>query len=491
VADVSGQPFPPGEYPVVVVGSGPGGLQTSYSLSRFGVEHAVISRDEAPGGMFRRFPLYQRLVSWTKPDAPCEPGTREYEWYDHNSLIGDQPEHQATVVPFMDRSYMVPSRPEMEQGLAAFTEKAGVRVRYGCTWESTRREDDGRLVLGTSDGEYRCRAAVFALGVTEPWKSAVPGIEHVPHYAEAGQPGEYQGKRVFVIGKRNSGFELANGLLPWARQVFLGSPGPVDTTVLALSSVRVRNLQPYEDAGFGGGTFVLDVALEQIERSEDGYRVIGAGTTRAGRLDLVVDAVIAATGFATPLRDLPALGVRTLAQGRIPALTPYWESDAGSGIYFAGSTTQGAAGLKKHGVGSSSAAVHGFRYNARAMAEHLAETHLGLKVPRPRVEPRDLVRYLLREATRAPELWAQKAYLARAVSGEGDTQVLPLVEWLDHPRDRSVAITVEMNERGEIYPTAYLDRKGAVEEEVLPPHHLNDFEGQEHRRQLESFLQPK
>jgi hypothetical protein len=198
--------------------------------------------------------------------------------------------------------------------------------------------------------------------------------------------------------------------------------------------------------------------------------------------------VIAATGFATPLRDLPALGVRTFAQGRIPALTPYWESEAGSGIYFAGSTTQGAAGLKKHGVGSSSAAVHGFRYNARAMAIHLAETHLGLKVPRPRVEPSDLVPYLLREATRAPELWAQKAYLARTVSGQGEPQLLPLVDWLDRPRDRSVAITVEMNEKGEIYPTVYVDRKGAVQEHLLPPHHLNDFEGQEYRRRLESFL---
>src|SRR5437867_3220089 len=124
VAELSGQPFPPGDYPVVVVGSGPGGLQTSYSLSRLGIAHAVISADDAPGGMFRRFPLYQRLVSWTKPDAPCAPGTREYEWYDQNSLIGDQPEHQWTVVPFMGRSSVVLSRPEMEHGLAAFAWKA-------------------------------------------------------------------------------------------------------------------------------------------------------------------------------------------------------------------------------------------------------------------------------------------------------------------------------------------------------------------------------
>ena len=129
VAGVDERPFPPGEYPVVVVGSGPGGLQTSYCLTRLGVPHAAISQDDAPGGMFRRFPVFQRLLSWTKPDAPAEPGTREYEWYDHNSLVGDEPGHQATVPPVMDRTFFVPSRPEMEAGLAGFAEKAAVRFR--------------------------------------------------------------------------------------------------------------------------------------------------------------------------------------------------------------------------------------------------------------------------------------------------------------------------------------------------------------------------
>ena len=31
------RPFPPGAYPVVVIGSGPGGLQISYSLRRLGI----------------------------------------------------------------------------------------------------------------------------------------------------------------------------------------------------------------------------------------------------------------------------------------------------------------------------------------------------------------------------------------------------------------------------------------------------------------------
>jgi thioredoxin reductase len=483
------RPFPPGDYPVVVVGSGPGGLQTAYCLRRLGVEHALISADDAPGGMFRWAPIYQRLLSWSKPDAPCEPGTREYEWYDHNSLVAEEPDCQALVPSFMDRKYMVPSRIEMEQGIAAFADRAGVRVRYGCRWEGTRREGDGRLVLVTSDGEYRCRAAVFAIGTTTPWKSPIPGIEDVPHYAETGEPRRYQGKRVFVIGKRNSGFEVADGLLPWARQVFLGSPRPVSTKVIALASVRVRYLQPYEDAGLGGGTFALDVALERLERTASGWRVIGRGTTREGRLELEVDETIAATGFSSPLLDLPDLGVRTVAQGRIPALTAFWESEHGSGVYFAGNATQGAAGLKKHGVGSSSAAVHGFRYNARVMARQLAETHLGMPVARERVEREELGAYLLQEATRAPELWAQKSYLARAVSLEdGASEILPLAHFLDAGGPDAVAVAVEADAQGEVYPALYLRRRGQVSEHLLPPHPLHDFRTPEHERELAALL---
>jgi thioredoxin reductase len=490
------RPFPPGEYDVVVVGSGPGGLQTAYSLARTGIPRcAVLSRDSGPGGMFRRFPVYQRLISWTKPEAPFERGTREYEWYDHNSLVGDEREHQALVPEFMDRAFDVPARAEMEAALVEFATRGDVRVRYGCEWLSTRCDDAG-FVLGTSDGEYRCRVCVFAIGVTEPWVAPIPGLDAAPHYVAASPPERYQGKSVFIVGKRNSGFELAQGLLPWARRIVLGSPRPVDTAMLAFSPLSIRYLSPYTEHIRGGtGSYVVDAAIERVERHADGYRIQASGTTWEGELVLESDEVIAATGFRAPVRDLPSLGVAMVNDGRMPAQTPYWESVSVPGIYFAGNAMQASPGLRKHGATSSSGSVNGYRYNARVLARHIAETQFGIQLERRPLEVDEVVPYLLGELAHAPELWTQKGYLARVVGADGagglrDEGIVPLADFVDRDGRDACAVAVEYDADGAIIPVVYVRRGGHLVEHALPRHPLHAFDTDEHRRHVAACLAP-
>ncbi|MBI2123207.1 MAG: NAD(P)-binding domain-containing protein [Armatimonadetes bacterium] len=466
----------------------------SYFLNRWRLPHAVISADPGPGGMFRKFPLFQRLNSWSKPYPPVEPTSRHYAWFDWNSLLADDPAHLALVPEFMEGGSYFPMRAEMERGLVAYAKRAGIHVRYGCRWESTRRMD-GAVVLGTSDGEYTCRVVIFTIGMAEPWKPDISGIEQVPHYAEARPSPRYARKRVLILGKRTSAFEMADALLAWASQIILVSPRPPLLAIHSHSTagVRARYLLPYEDHVLGGGVFMLDAATQRIERTARGYRVSAVGTTRPGNYVFAVDAVVAATGWTTPLGDLRALGLATFHQDRIPALTPYWESTSVPGIFFAGAATQGAVGLKKHGVPSNSGGVGGFRHNARVLAAYLARTRFGMTMPRPAIKPADVVPYLLSEVSSASELWNQRSYLARVISvtkedGIRDEGIQPLAYFVDTSGHDAVAAVLETDGQGDHHPAVYVRRDGRVSEHVLAGDPLLNFQSPDHRVQLSALL---
>ena len=497
----STRPFPPGAYPVVVIGSGPGGLQISYSLRRLGIRHAVISEDPSPGGMFRRWPFFQRLLSWTKPHAPAPRGSRAYERYDWNSLLADEPQARAIQPELMDGTSYFPSRPEMEANLAAFVERTGLEVRFGCRWTGTSQvedEDGSAFIVNTTDGDYRASVLVVAVGVAKPFTPPGIGMELTHHYADVRPAESYAGRRVLMLGKQNSGFELANGLLPWARQIVLTSPSTARFSVQtrSLAGVRARYVQPYEDYVLGGGVAILDAALDRIERTEGGDGSLTVHLRRSdggGDLAIEVDDVISATGFVTPLMDLPSIGCSVSGRSRLPLVTPWWESTTLPGVYFAGTIGQAAKGLEKHGVPANSGAVHGARYNARALAARIASTRFGVERPRPAVTADALVDTIATELAEAPELWHQRAYLARVftvdpVAGLVDDGVEPLGHTLDVAGDDAIAVTLEADGTGAIYPVLYTRIGGEIQERNLEPDPLLRYDSPEVRRAIAQIV---
>ena len=495
------RPFPPGTYPVIVIGSGPGGLQVSYTLRRLGVPHAVLSADPAPGGMFRRWPFFQRLLSWTKPHAPAEPGSRAYERYDWNSLLGEETETRAIAPTLMDGTSYFPSRPEMEANLATFAERASLDVRYGCEWQSTRLidppEPDGvRFELETSDGLYRCGRLVLAVGVAQPYTPPGQGMEHAYHYADVRPAETYAGRRICIIGKQNSGFELATGLLPWAQQLILVSPSPTKLSVdtRSLVGVRARYVQPYEDHVLGGGVSILDAAIDRLERAANGTITVHLRRTDGGGdLALAVDDVISATGFVAPLRDLPDLGMTTYGASRLPAVGPWWESDSLPGVFAAGTLGQASKGLRRHGVPANSGAVHGARYNARVLAEYIARTGFGVEPERPAISPDRATSFVAGELAEAPDLFHQRGYLARVLAhdpagGWRDDGVQPLAHILDAAGPDLVAFTLDSDGSGAIYPILFARHGGTTTEHVVDPDPLGRYDTDVTRRTIVEAL---
>jgi thioredoxin reductase len=500
VAELNSKPFPPGRYPLIVVGSGPGGMQLVYSLTRLGVDHAALSADDAPGGMFRKWPLFQRMLSWTKPYTGFEPGTRDYERFDWNSLSGDEPAHRGLMAGVMDGTSYFPSRPEMQRGLELFAERTGLKFRYGCRWESTSKEDRD-YILTTTDGDYRAPLVVFAVGVSEPWSPpSIPGIEQASHYGELGPTESYADKRIFIIGKQNSGFEIASGLLPWARRIILASPSSTQLSVNthSLVGVRARYVQPYEDSVLAGGVVILDASIEEVARTEHGFDVRTRSRDEDHSRIHQVDTVIAATGFTSPLQDLDRLGVMRFGQSKLPAQSHLWESidEKTRGIFFAGTINQGSKGVMKHGIPSNSGAVQGYRYNAKVLAQHIAETYFGKPHPTRPLQAGEVIPLFLHEARFGPELWHQRSYLARVVSidpdrGLRDEGIMPLAHFLDGGTGYDgAAITLESNGHDDLYPRLYVRRHGKFDEHVLPVDPFLNFETERHQSEIGAALSP-
>ena len=364
-----------------------------------GSTHAVISSDPSPGGMFRRWPHFQRLLSWTKPFAPVARGTRAYERYDWNSLLADEPEATALQPGLMDGSSYFPSRPEMEANLAAFADRAVDRrpLRLRLDRDRARAEgaDGVRFTVETADGAYTCRVLVVAVGVAQPFTP----------------PGPRDGVQPPLRGRPCRPRPMPAAASSSSASRTPGSSSPTACCRGLASSCSCRRPTPSSRwtrgrwSASGRATSSRTRTTSWAAASPSWMRRWIASSARRGRRPPRVAAAHGRRrrtwpsrsmtssrrpGFVSPARqDLPELGVATFGQSRLPVQTPWWESATVPGIRFAGTIGQGAKGLQRHGVPSNSGAVHGARYNAQVLAADIAARDFGHVADRPAIAPDD------------------------------------------------------------------------------------------------------
>ena len=406
---------------------GPGGLQVSYSLRPARHRHAVISADPSPG---RHVPALAVLPAPAVLDQAARPGaararartsgttgtacsatSRRRGRSSRGSWTGPRTSRRA-------RRWR-PTSPRSPSGRA----RRPLRLPLDRDATRGRRRTAPRSSSRRPTATTAREALVVAVGVAEPFTPPGPGMELTHHYADVRPAETYAGRASSSSASRTPGFELANGLLPWARQLVLASPSHGAAVGRhAVAGRRPGALRPALRGPRPGRRRGDPRRGDRPHRARgrDGELAVHVRRTDGGGdLVLEVDDVIAATGFVTPLRG-PAGPRRRDVRGQ-PAAGPdaWWESTTVPGHLLRGTIGQGAKGL------ASTAAVQlgggprralqrpgpGRRTRRRRGSASSAERRRRARRPR---RPRRA------ELAEAPELLHQRGYLARVLTADPD-----------------------------------------------------------------------
>jgi len=437
----------------LIIGAGPAGLQLGYYLQKAGRNYLIVEREQSAGSFFRRYPRSRGLISFNKTRSIYRDPEINLRW-DWNSLLTDDYSH-----PFGDFSRdFYPHADDMVRYLESFHRTHDIQVRFGFTVTRIAREGTGYRLTGADGESLSCRCLIVATGMGRPHIPDIPGIEHAEGYEHASFVAEdYLDERVLIIGKGNSGFELAEKILATAAIIHIASPQPIRMAWKTRHPGHLRAqytslLDAYQLKTLHSA---LDCDILRIERltngPEAGKLLVTVRYTHAeGEVDeIVYDRVVRATGFRFDGRLFdkdcrPAL----VMDDRLPEMSPLWESRKSPNLFFAGTLMQ-AQDFRQ----ASSAFIDGFRYNVRTLFHALEERYFDVPVPGRTLsmDPGALAEHVLRRVCRASSLWTQFGFLAdilivdrarQRIRYREDMPVDVVAEGLEH-EDEVYTVTLE------------------------------------------------
>jgi thioredoxin reductase len=417
----AGDDLPAVDY--LIVGAGPAGLQLGWCLQQAGHDHLILEAGSTPGTFYRTYPRHRRMISINKVHTGWDDPELNLRM-DWNSLLSDDPELLFTRYT----GEYFPDAGDYVRYLTDYATRSGLPVVYDSRVTRIARDSGGRGFLVTDQRGRTRRAArvIVATGFGAAFVPPIPGIEATERYDDVSvDPDDFTGQRVLIIGKGNSAFETADNIIERAAVIHLIGPNSLKFAwkthfIGHLRAVNNNFLDTYQ---LKSQNMVLDATVDRIERDGDRF-LVTLSYSRRNRTDrLHYDRVITCTGFRmdTSIFD-PSCRPEMTVNGRLPALTPAWESVNVPGLYVAGTLTQ-SRDFKKH----TSAFIHGFRYGVRSLSRILARRYEGTPWPHRPVpaEPGALAAAVLDRVNRSSGLWQQYAFLCDLIElppagGDGD-----------------------------------------------------------------------
>ena len=374
----------------IVLGAGPGGLQMGYFLQRAGRDFRILEKSRTAGSAFADKPRHGKLISINKKHNFF--AEEQFNWrHDWNSLLSDDPDMRFTR--YSDELFPTASR--LHEYLRDYVDHFDLNISYGVTVEHIAKDATGCFVVKTRQGdEYRCQVLLNGLGTAGPRiPHDIEGIEHTLGYEDHPLDLDfYRNKRVGIIGQGNSAFETADYLAGVAAHVHVLAKHPLkfawDTHFVGdLRAVNNNLLDMYQLKSLHA---VLSPRLKKITLQTDGtlltnheYDFPNGAAPGTLALSREYDVIIRCTGFKWLNEGLFADDIKPASwcNGKFPSLSPMWESQNVSDLFFIGGAMQGNDSKAAAGF------IHGFRYNIRTLHKLLEERYEDVPYPEEVIAP--------------------------------------------------------------------------------------------------------
>ncbi|OYP28292.1 NAD(P)-binding domain-containing protein [Rhodopirellula sp. MGV] len=298
---------------VAIVGAGPIGLELAVALKKAGVDSVVF--DAGPIG---------QTIAWWAPQT---------RWFSSNERIA------IAGVPLLTTDQSKATREEYLMYLRGVVTQFDLNVHPYCPVVDVQASGDGFCVTTKPSGNvtpWNARAVVLAVGGTDhPRKLGIPGedLPHVDGYLR--ETHRYFGRRVLIIGGRNSAIEAALRLHHAGAHVSLSYRGdelPEDGIKYwllpeikgLLKAGRIENFVGTEAVQISSRT----VSLRR--KSDDAL------------IEVPADDVLSLIGYSQDKTLLTSAGIHLLDEVKRPEYDPETMQTNVPGIYVAGTAVAGS-----------------------------------------------------------------------------------------------------------------------------------------------------